>query len=285
MTYIRDNGWRYDLDEGSDVIKALTEAHVPKDFISFGNPTEVRPDIGPNQHKLENQSSMGSCQGHAIASCCEQLNTIATGGDRTQLSNLWAYIASQKITGNQLFGRDSGSTISSGAELATGNGICPEALAPYPSPVRYPNSRERQSLLKQSNYKAGEPFKIRSSVGIRSYDDAINWIGGGGVISLGISWAPPMRTINGRKTAVGAANGGGGHAIAILGYKKEGNLVVANSHNYWMDITPDAFDAMLRHRWTVAIGLSDMANPKPRDLSFLKQSRKDRLSNIQELWA
>ena len=284
MTDIRNDGWRRDLED-SATLKALQAANVPKDFVSYSNPVEVRPDLGENQHRLENQSSMGSCQGHSIASCCEQLNTIATGGDRTQLSNIFAYIASQKITGSQLFGRDSGSTISSGVELATGNGICPEELAPYPDPVRYPNSRERQSILKQSNYEAGEPYKIRSSVAIKTYDDATNWIGGGGVINLGISWPPRMQTIGNRKTAVAAASGGGGHAIAGLGYKKNGNLIFANSHAYWMDITPDAFEQMLRHRWTVAIGLSDMANPVPRDLSYLKQSRKKRLGNIKELWA
>jgi len=284
MSYLGENGWRREL-EGAGTLKALQSAKVPKVFKSFASPVEVRPDLGDNAHRLENQSSMGSCQGHAIASCVEQLNTIATGGDRTQLSNIFAYIASQKITGSQLFGRDSGSTISSGVELATGNGICPESLAPYPQPVRYPNANERKKILSSENYAAGEPYKIRSSVGVKTYEDAVNWIGGGGAISLGISWPPQMRTINGRKTAVAAANGGGGHAIAGLGYKKNGNIIFANSHNYWLDITPDAFSQMLRHRWTVAIGLSDMANPVPRDLSYLKKSRKQRLGNVQELWS
>ena len=151
--------------------------------------------------------------------------------------------------------------------------------------MRYPNAKQRQSILKQSNYAAGEPYKIRSSVGIKSHQDAINWIGGGGVISLGISWAPPMRTINGRKTAVDAAKGGGGHAIAALGYKKNGNLVVANSHAYWMDITPDAFTAMLRHRWTVAIGLSDMANPQPRTVGQMSKNLRKWAGNLKGVWS
>ena len=69
------SGWRRDLED-SAVLRILQSASVPKDFITFANPAEVRPDIGPNQHKLENQSSMGSCQGHGIASCVEQLNTL-----------------------------------------------------------------------------------------------------------------------------------------------------------------------------------------------------------------
>lgn len=284
MSEVRNDGWVRELEDDS-FLKILAKPRVPKAFKAFANPSEVRPDLGPNQHELENQSSMGSCQGFTIASCCEQLNTIATGGDRTQLSDIFAYLASQKITGSQLFGRDAGSTISSGVELATGNGICPEELAPYPQPVRYPNARERQSILKQSNYTAGEPYKIRSSVGIKSHEDAINWIGGGGVCSLGIAWPPRMRTINGRKTAVGAASSGGGHAIAILGYRKNGNLVVANSHNYWLEITPDAFTQMLRHRWTVCIGLSDMANPQPRTIADFKQGMSDWAKEIKDIWS
>lgn len=284
MIDIRDNGWQRELEDSS-FLKELQKSNVPRAFRSFANPEEVRPDKGANQHQLENQSSMGSCQGHAIASCVEQLNMIATGGDRTQLSNIFAYIASQEITGSQLSGRDSGSTISAGVELATGNGIPPESLVPYPNPVRYPNSRARQAILKKSHYLAGAPYKIRSSVAIKSHQNAIDWIGGGGVISLGISWAPPMKTINGRRTAVGAANGGGGHAICVMGYDKNGNLIVANSHNYWMSITPKAFDQMLRHRWTVAIGVSDMANPVPRDMSQLKKGLSDWAADKQELWS
>ena len=284
MIDIRDNGWQRELEDSS-FLKELQKSNVPRAFRSFANPEEVRPDKGTNQHQLENQSSMGSCQGHAIASCVEQLNMIATGGDRTQLSNIFAYIASQEITGSQLSGRDSGSTISAGVELATGSGIPPEALVPYPNPVRYPNSRARQAILKKSNYLAGNPYRIRSSVAIKSHQNAIDWIGGSGVISLGIPWSPPMKTINGRRTAIGAANGGGGHAICALGYKESGNLIFANSHNYWLDITPKAFEQMLRHRWTVAIGLSDMANPVPRDMSQLQKGLSDWAADKQGLWS
>jgi len=284
MTDLRDNGWVRELEDSS-TLKALTKSKVPKAFKTFAAPVEVRPDLGANAHKLENQSSMGSCQGHAIASCCEQLHTIATGGDRTQLSNIFAYLASQRITGDQLFGRDSGSTISSGVELATGNGICPEALAPYPNPVRYPNSSERNRILSDENYAAGKPYMIRSSVGIKTYDDAVTWIGGGGAINLGIAWPPKMRNVSGRKTAVAAASSGGGHAIAGLGYKKNGNLIFANSHNYWMDITPDAFEQMLKHRWTVAIGLSDMANPVPRTLADFKKGMSEWAKEVRDIWS
>lgn len=262
---LRNDGWLREAEDEA-FLKEITRSRVPKAFRSWSAPKEVRPDKEPNMHRLENQSSMGSCQGHAIASCVEQLNTIATGGDRTQLSDIFAYLATQKIDG--LLGSDRGSTISGGVKLATETGICPLALAPYPNPVRYPNSRDRQSILRQSNYAAGEPYKIRSSVGVKSYQDALDWIGGGGVISIGISWPPRFQTQNGRRIAVSGGGGGGGHAIAILGYRSNGNLIVANSHNYWFEFTPECFASVLKHRYTVAIGLNDMANPAPREFSW-----------------
>lgn len=281
MTEPSNDGWRHDL-ENRKVINGLMACEMPAAFKAQSLPDEVRPDLGA--HPIENQSSMGSCQGFTIASVCERLYQIATGEHR-QLSNLFAYIASQKITGDQLYGRDSGSTISSGVQLATDNGICPLENAPYPQPVRYPNSRERQAILKQSNYAAGQPFRIRSSLGaVRSADQAVEMIGGGAAITLGAPWPPVIRDIDGRKTIVRGASSGGGHAYAVLGYKSNGNLIAANSHGYWMDITPGAFNDILNHHWTVAIGLSDLANPVPRDLSHLKTAMNAWANDIRELW-
>lgn len=273
-------GWIREAEDDS-FLKELAKSALPKEFRTYGVPSEVRPDIGANAHRLENQGPMGSCQGHTIASCVEQLNTTATSGDRTQLSNLFAYLATQKIDG--LLGSDRGSTISGGVKLATSSGVPPLANAPYPNPVRYPNGNQIRSILKQANYDAGKPFTIRSSIGIRSHDQAKQWIGGGGVISIGKTWPPRFRTVNQRRVVSAIGQRGGGHAVAILGYRKNGNLIVANSHDYWYEIPPQLFEQTLRHRYTVCIGLSDMANPKPRDLSYLKTKLANWSGNIKSI--
>jgi len=284
VTLPRNDGWRRDLEDAS-VIIGLLAAKTPWKFKAAATPDEVRPDL-EGIHPLENQSSMGSCQGFTITSCTERLYQIASGGAHEQLSNIFAYLASQRITGDQLYGRDSGSTISSGVQLSTQHGICPLELAPYPQPVRYPNARERQAILKQSNYAAGEPFKIRSSLGaVKSADHAIDLIGGGAVITIGMGWPPQIRDVDGRKTIVGPGGDNGGHAIAILGYKRDSTLIAHNSHGYWLDIEPSAFNRILRQRWTVAVGLSDMANPQPRDVSYLAKKIRNRVGNLPELFA
>lgn len=278
MSDIRDDGWRHDLEDRG-IVKELAKPKIPKVFKSWDRPAEVRPE---SWHQLEDQGPMGSCRGNSLSSVCEQQHHHETQ-EVVQLSRIYAYLRTQELDG--LLGSDRGATITNGVRVATEEGVPLESLAPYPAPVRYPNSRDIKSILKQSNRDAGAAYRIRSSVGIKSHKDALEWIGGGGSVDLGISWPPRIQSVNGRKTAVAAANGGGGHAIAGLGYKKNGNLIFANSHGYWLDITPQAFDQMLRHRWTVCIGLSGMADPTPRDLSYLKKSRKQRLGNVQELWA
>ncbi|TWT57234.1 hypothetical protein KOR42_05920 [Thalassoglobus neptunius] len=267
---IHTNGWRYDLEDKAFLAQATAEP-IPRSFSAAALPDEVRPDIGPDPHRLENQSSMGSCQGHDIASCIEDLMWVAGGGNRIQLSNIFAYLATQKIDG--LLGSDRGSTISGGVKLAQNHGVCSLEYAPYPNPVRYPDDREIARILSPENYEAAKPYRIKKTYGIRSYDDAVKWIGGGGAISLGISW-PPIFAVNpeGRKVARRAAGSGGGHAIAVIGYRKTGNLIVANSHNYWFEIPADVFNSMLRQRYTVAIGVSDMAEPAPRKVSQVKES-------------
>ena len=282
MSDLTNNGWNRDLEDES-VIKELTKPRLPKAFRTFAKPAEVRCDIGANPHKLENQGPMGSCNGFAISSCVEQLHYVATQGERVQLSAIFSYLAVQKKDG--LIGRDQGSTIFNGVKLATTTGICPQANAEYPSPVRYPNKAARKKILSQANYDAGAPFKIRSSVGIKSHKDALDFIGAGGVISIGIAWSPRFRNINGRKTVTSIANGGGGHALCCAGYKRNGNIIVINSHNYFFDVPPKQFDQMLRHRYTVAIGLSDLVTPVPRDLSFLKKKLRETLGTRKDLWS
>lgn len=261
----RDNGWRMDLEDRA-FLKSAFRTPVPKEFRAYGRPEEVRPDLD-GSHVLEDQGQMGSCQGCTISSCVERLNFIATGGDKTQLSKLFAYLATQKIDG--LLGRDAGSTISGGMKLATGNGICPETVVPYPKPVAYPNRRDIARVLTPENYAAGEPFKVRSAVGIRSNDDMLDWIGGGGAGTIGIPWPIRMRT-EGRVRYVDdfVPLGNQGHALAILGYLKNGWTIWANSHNYWMHVSPKALEKMLRNRRVSCGGVSDMASPKPREVNF-----------------
>lgn len=225
---------------------------MPPEFKSFARPESV--DVA--WHNTENQGSIGSCQGNDLSSCMERLEFVAKK-NVVQLSRIFAYLATQKIDG--LLGADNGSTISGGAKLAMTRGCCPEELTGYPR--AYPGAADRAKILSEANYAAGEPFKALSVWQVPADpDEACNWIGGGGAISIGIRWPGipkdrVIRTYNG---------GSGGHAQAVLGYKANGNLIAVNS---WGDgayeIMPQAWKQMHADRYTAMVGLAGSVEPQP----------------------
>lgn len=262
-------GWRFDLESQARKAMSLPVRRIPKAFRDFAKPSEIDPR---KWHRIESQGAIGACQGNCLASCLERLYWVATGGEVTQFSRIFAYLATQKRDG--LLGSDRGSTIAGGVEVAAQHGLPFEEQVPYPNPARYPSRSDINRILSAKNYEAGQPYKIRSQVAIRSYEDCIDWLAGGGAVSIGIAWPVQLD----RNATVNSFGGGGrgGHAIAILGYLRNGNLVVANSHSErygdsgWFYVTPSAFGQMLRHRYTACYGLSDMGQPKPRRVDFRK---------------
>lgn len=241
--------------EDRETLAALPD--VPKAFASFAIPDEIDVDW----HRNEQQGQIGSCQGNALTSCLERLQFVRTRSkDKVvQLSRIFAYLASQKIDG--LLGRDQGSTISGGIKLALGNGVLPESETGYP--LRYPSSGDRSRILSRSNYEAGEPFKAVSSWRVTdNAEDARQFIAGGGAISFGIKYngIPRNRIIS------SFIPGRGGHAMAALGYKANGNITCVNSHGDGeFEITPMAWGQMVRHSWSAFIGILGTQEPEPVD--------------------
>lgn len=238
---------------------------LPSDFRTYSRPDHI--DV--EWHKTENQGRIGSCQGNGLTSVLERLQFVRYNDKSkvVQLSRIFAYLATQKIDG--LLGRDSGSTISGGIKLATTVGCCPEALTGYPQ--AYPHSQQIKSILSAANYAAGEPFKAEKTW--RAPEDAeevMSFIAGGGAVSIGIAWYSgliPRDRIVRRFSPPGRS---GGHAMAILGYKSNGNLIGVNSHaDGPYEIEPSAWRSMIRHRYTAAIGLS--CDIKPRHVDWEKE--------------
>lgn len=226
-------------------------AAIPRTFATFSRPESV----GVEWHKTENQGQIGSCQGNDLSSCIERVEQVAKK-PAVQLSRIFAYLATQKLDG--LLGSDRGSTITGGAKLALNIGVPPEMLTGYPS--SYPGRSERDRILSEAMYMAATGHKVHSLWDVpEDPDEAKNWIGGGGAISLGIKWPgiPQDRIIK------KYSGGSGGHAVAILGYDKD-NLIGVNS---WGDgpfkITNQAWVQMIRHSYTAAVGLAGQEEPEP----------------------
>lgn len=224
--------------------------------------------------RIENQKSMGSCQGHAQSSVGELCFHVATG-KVTQFSPLFAYYATQEVDG--LVGRDSGSTIGGGVECAMKVGFCPLELMPYPDPPRY------RWWISEEARQAAAAFRIRQRVWIESYDEAFTFLATGqGGIEIGMGWG------NGLSNCAGIierySSGGGGHAVCFLGYSarrdSEGRayLWLANSWSVdwgasgWAEVAPRAVEQMLASSRTTAVGMSDLTTPTVRRVDWQKAS-------------
>lgn len=229
---------------------------------SFKRPVEV--DI--NWHRTENQGPIGSCQGHSLSSVLERLQQVQ--GKSVQLSEIFAYLATQKLDG--LLGSDVGSTISGGVQAALELGCCLEATTGYPQ--SYPKQRDRDAILSETNYQEAASYKAKSAWKVPQNHDAIlDFIGGGGGINFGIAYAdgviPQDRII--REYRIRGRSGG--HAMCVLGYDKNGNLRAANSHaDGPYLIEPKAWQQMLQHADTVAVGL--MGNLKAEPVNWYNNS-------------
>lgn len=224
---------------------------IPPAFSTFARPDSV----GVEWHKTENQGSIGSCQGNDLASCVERI-AFVRDGSKVQLSRIYAYLRTQQLDG--LLGGDRGSTISGGGKVAL-EGLPLEELTGYPR--SYPGSSERARILGvgQLSHKATSLWKVPEDP-----DEARNWIGGGGAISIGIQWMgiPNDRILRSYR------GGSGGHANAVLGYTPE-YLIACNS---WGDgpwfITNDAWRQMYRHSYTAMVGMAGDHEPEPKPVNI-----------------
>lgn len=258
------NKCRLDLED-RQFLTALPEvSYDTAAWRAFSRPAEV--DI--KWHRTENQGSIGSCQGHDLSSILERIQYAR--GVTVQLSEIFAYLGTQKIDG--LLYSDSGSTISGGGKLATTVGVPEEALTGYPR--SYPNRDAINKILSKANYDAAAKYKASSIWRVTDdHDRTLDFIGGGGGISFGISWYRGLipkdrivRDFNPSRFSIL-----GGHAMCAIGYNRDGDLRAANSHaDGEYIITAAAWLKMLRHRNTAMVGLA--GNPEAAPVDWYKNS-------------
>lgn len=259
-------GWRIDLEK-FDALAALPNEDAV--LAMRGSYEEISLDPRAIM-KIENQGQVGACQGHSISSCTEWCYVIATRGETQQLSRAYGYYETQRLDG---ISGDRGSTIEGGIRLATEYGIPEESLWPYSG--RYDPTRPRPIEELRANaakYKIGKSYKLAS------YDAIRTFLGSGqGAVHLGITWNSSVdaAVVNNYSGAQG-----GGHAIGLyaLSDRKDSQdrpyLWMQNSwgkgwgNDGWAEWSPNAISQMLKSRWAVFIGVSDMPNVKPREFTM-----------------
>ena len=205
--YNRANG-HFGLIRNPDEMKTFAAANpftLPEaDFPPVDYATLPESAGVANWMQVENQASVGSCQGHAKTSA-EELAIYRATGSIVQLNRGFSYYTSQKIDGIR---GDNGSTISGGCEASRKYGTCLESLAPYTG--RY------VTQFSQACYDDALTRRLTAFQKLPNYDAVMRWLyyGIGGIV-IGINWDNGQEgDANGCVTSYRAS--GGGHALALL---------------------------------------------------------------------
>lgn len=285
-------GYRIDLED-HDAIKAGSAPY--QQMMRSSEWTEA--DLFSWWH-IRNQSRKNSCRGHglaAVARLCYRINagSLDLDGDgvdneanlQDDFSPDYCYYESQRANNIR---SDSGATIAGGIPVGLA-GIAREIDLPYQ--LGYSPGRVTAAIRESS-----KQWKFARYSKLTDVDAVFDWVGSGqGGLDWGTVWPLPF-TKGCLVKAMSTGARGGGHATAGGTLTKgatlkrlipslanevtddEWILQCMNSHSSsaqfkgFYFVTRKGCADILAHRFTEAIGWSDMGTPKPRPFDFTKQS-------------
>lgn len=265
-------GWRYERENYTQ-LHATSERNWQRRVRGlFSAPEEVDPRPW---FRVENQRQQGACQGFSLSNQGEYAYMQAVG-EQIQFAPQFCYIRTQIKDGIQ---GDRGSTIEGGEWVAKNIGFATELVwGPYTGlySARPTSGRTMEECLQEA---AGR--KIVTSADIESQGDGFVWMSSGlGSIHIGITWNKSCTPINGVIETYDYVTQGGGHSVSFLGYSKRKDKKGRNywwmlnswgtswGNKGWAEVSPTAVEQMLRGRWTVMRGMTDLQGDamRPRRL-------------------
>lgn len=236
-------GLRPDLEEQhADAI-----ARLP--VLTCAPSAPIPDEVDPRPYiKALNQGYRNTCCGHARALVSGFCGWIETG-IYVPVSRRYAYLTT-KIVDGTINGGDGGASIRGGALASTKYGECRETTFSYwRDDERYstqiPGEATREALL----------HKIASFTPMRGVDQERQAIGAGqGGIIFGIPWTGNLRDFRGKVLTKRDLGGEylGEHAVCRVGYSRNGNGIMYNSHSEeWGDngtaeVEPELMDYWYR---------------------------------------
>lgn len=264
----------YALDKEDRAYLKSVVREMPSACKSFSIPDMVDPwQVSPDLTPTEDQGQLGSCAGNSLSDCGEFCAHVATG-EVVQFSRIFCYLGAQKMDG---ISGDNGSTLSGGTKLVSQYGMCLESTLPYPR--SYPSGGWK-SIPPQA-WDEAKRFKLLGAIDINEVDAIRQFIGSGsGLIHIGIAWDSSMEPRNGFIERFAPGSNYGGHAVCIAGYVPDEVAKKKSPEGYWLILknswgrrwgvngrcylSVKAAADMLKHKFTVMVGRSDMSVPKPR---------------------
>lgn len=206
------------------------------------------------------QQHRNTCCGHARALVSGFCGWIETG-IYVPVSRRYSYLTT-KIVDGTINGPDAGASISGAALASTKYGECRETTLPY---WRH---NERYSVqISGEATREGEAHKIASHSRILSVDQERQFIGSGqGGMIYGITWTERLHNFRGRVITMRDLGGGyaGEHAVARIGYMRNGNGLMYNSHgsgwgvNGVAEVEPEVMEHWYRESRHGHYGESDL---------------------------
>lgn len=249
---------------------------------------------------VRNQGPKGSCRGHSLAAnarLCYRMQAGSIDLDQDGIeneSNLhddfspdWCYYRCQAASGIR---GDNGATIEGGKRVGLEEGIVREIDLPYQTTYEPSRANDPQLRVKAQAFRFGRYSLLETAQAV------FDWVGSGqGGIDWGTVW--PLPFVGGClvKDLSPSANGGG-HATAggclirgetllraipnLRGHVRDDEWILQcmNSHSSsaqfrgFYFVTMAGCEAILRHRFTTAVGWSDMTTPVVRPFDFRKKS-------------
>ena len=177
------------------------------------------------------------CQGNAAANG-EEYRTWYCSGRKTmpQLSEIFAYNASEYLMSPNQVGKDQGTSIHSGVRLLVDGVLKLGLAAGLPLESAWLYSRYCRNATEFGRYCSGlkiEAAHVTESGPMPDWDGALAAVAAGSSIHIGTKWNVNWKKVGGRNCMESAPISGGGHATEIIWAEEHGGqwyLAVWNSH-------------------------------------------------------
>jgi hypothetical protein len=208
------------------------------------------PALDPESWGMRKQlQETNDCQGQSLANGGERRRYYETG-DRVQLSDLFAYQRTEMV--DNLFGRDSGTSIEGGATVVTTIGLPEESLHPYHVNGRLnylTNRRAFEAICNDPKIQAScEQNRAASFEPAPDFDKVLAGIVCGGSLHWGTMW--PLRWDSNRVLQDYITGNAGGHAtegVWVRWHNGDWQLKFLNSHgDGYYYVTRKAYENTIR---------------------------------------
>lgn len=237
-------------------VRTSDDVVVPKLEISVHERMPSRIDLRAHCTPIEDQGTIGSCTANAVVGALEYHQVVA-GQSVVDLSRLFVYYNARRLGETEK--EDAGATINHVMAATLAYGACPEHMWPYQKAMW--KTRPTDDCYKAARQYGAVHF-ARTVLG----PDCKAAIAAGLPVVFGISLPGQMLMVEGAKTGRiqkpvgGWLEGGGGHAMLIVGYDDSLNAwLVRNSWgtaygeqgHVWIDYEVMAHYAWPSEYWTI----------------------------------